>query len=87
MCQCNLKAFVLFSTHSGVLNVLDVLPHLLHLTLQLLRRLHNLRLEFSDVFFEVGDVHLHLGLSHMHPYSNNTVLISENPQPFLSEDI
>lgn len=55
---------VCFSTHDGVLDVLDVLPHLLHLTLQLLWRLHNLRLQFADVFLQVADVHLHLGLTH-----------------------
>lgn len=52
-----------FLTHNGALDVLDVLPHLLHLTLQLLWRLHDLRLQFADVFLQVADVHLHLGLT------------------------
>lgn len=50
------------STYNGDLDILDNLPHLLHLTLQLLWRLHNLRLEFADVLLQAADVHLHLSL-------------------------
>lgn len=50
------------STYNGDLDILDSLPHLLHLTLQLLWRLHNLRLEFADVLLQGADVHLHLSL-------------------------
>lgn len=50
------------STYNGDLDSLDSLSHLLHLTLQLLRRLHNLRLEFADVLLQAADVHLQLSL-------------------------
>lgn len=53
----------LWSTYNGILDVLDIFPHLLHLTLQLLWRLHNLRLEFADVLLQVAEVHLHLSLT------------------------
>lgn len=54
------KSFI--RTYDGDLDMLDFLPHLLHLTLQLLWRLHNLRLEFADVLLQAADVHLHLSL-------------------------
>lgn len=66
-----------FSTHDGGLDVLDVLPHLLHLTLELLWRLHNLRLEFADVFLQVADIHLQLGLKHTSKQHKD--LFSERP--------
>lgn len=64
VCIC-MEAFLekgSISTYDGKLDVLDILPHLLHLTLQLLWRLHNLRLEFANVLLQGADVHLHLSL-------------------------
>lgn len=49
-------------TYNGVLDILDILPHLLHLTLQLFWRLHNLALEFADVLLQGADVDFHLSL-------------------------
>lgn len=73
-------------TYNGDLDVLDFLPHLLHLTLQLLWRLHNLRLEFADVLLQAADVHLHLSLRGMGVSLISTVEPSGDISPRFSSN-
>ena len=49
-------------THDGGLDDAQVLPHLLHLVLQLLGRLHDLGPQPHDVLLQGADLHLGAGL-------------------------